>query len=383
MKEVLRQRARELGFDDCRVTTANAPKSASRFTQWLAERRHGEMAYLERTAPKRIDPQQVLAGARSVITFAVSYHNADSQSPIANSRAARAGGLARLQLPPSSPHESAGLAEAEYGKSQMADGKCGRIARYARYRDYHDVLGERLKQLAEFVNKLGGEGTRSLWYVDTGPLLERELAQRAGLGFIGKHTNLISRQLGNWIFLSEIITTLELEPDVAEKNRCGSCTRCIAACPTAAITAPFQLDARRCISYLTIELKGSIPVELRPAIGDRIFGCDDCLAVCPWNRFAREGQMMKAHARPELGQPDLLELLSLDEKGFKRRFAGTPMLRAKRRGLLRNVCVALGNIGDEMALAALQKAARDPEALVTEHATWAIEQIQTRSRPAG
>jgi epoxyqueuosine reductase len=339
MKEVLRQRARELGFDDCRVTTADAPEFAARFTQWLAEGRHGEMAYLERNAPKRVDPQQVLAGARSIITLAASYHDPRAQS--------------------------------------------GLIARYARYRDYHDVLGERLKQLAEFVNKLSDEGARSLWYVDTGPLLERELAQRAGLGFIGKHTNLISRQLGNWIFLSEIITKLPLEPDEPEKNRCGSCMRCLAACPTAAITAPFEFDARRCISYLTIELKGSIPVELRPAIGDRVFGCDDCLQACPWNRFAREGQMMKAHARPDLGQPDLLELLSVDEAGFKRRFAGTPMLRAKRRGLLRNVCVALGNIGDEAALASLREAASDQDTLVAEHATWAIEQIQTRSQRAG
>jgi epoxyqueuosine reductase len=372
MKEVLRQRARELGFDDCRVTTAIAPESVFRFTQWLADHRHGDMAYLERTAPKRVDPQQVLPGARSVITLAASYHDPNAPTAPASSNRALWGAPAPLhKVGPSN------------GKWQMANGTVGLIARYARYRDYHDVLGERLKQLTEFVNESGGGGTRSLWYVDTGPLLERDLAQRAGLGFIGKHTNLISRQLGNWIFLSEIITTLALEPDAPEKNRCGSCTRCITACPTAAITAPFQLDARRCISYLTIELRGSMPVELRPAIGSRIFGCDDCLQVCPWNRFAREGRMMKAHARPELGQPDLLELLSLDEKGFKRRFAGTPMLRAKRRGLLRNVCVALGNIGDEMALAALQKAARGPEALVTEHATWAIEQIQTRSRPAG
>ena len=342
MKESLRQRALELGFDDCRVTTAAAPESAFRFKHWLAERQHGEMAYLERTAPKRVDPQQVLPGTRSVITLAASYHDSNRQLPIAN----RTSGL---------------------------------IARYARYRDYHDILGERLRQLAGFVDQLGGEGTRSLWYVDTGPLLERDLAQRAGLGFTGKHTNLINRQLGNWIFLSEIITTLALEPDAPEKNRCGSCTRCITACPTAAITAPFQLDARRCISYLTIELKGSIPVELRPAIGNRIFGCDDCLQACPWNRFAREGQIMKAHARPDLAQPDLVELLSLDDEAFKRCFAGTPMLRAKRRGLLRNVCVALGNIGDERALPALQKAASDPEPLIAEHAAWASEQIRVRA----
>ena len=162
------------------------------------------------------------------------------------------------------------------------------------------MLGERLKTLTAFVNQLGGAETRSLWYVDTGPLLERDFAQRAGLGFVGKHTNLISRKFGNWILLAEIITTLELEPDAPEKNHCGKCTRCIAACPTNAITAPFQLDARRCISYLTIELKGAIPVELRPAIGNRIFGCDDCLAVCPWNRFAREGNLMKPHRAPDL-----------------------------------------------------------------------------------
>jgi len=211
-------------------------------------------------------------------------------------------------------------------------------------------------------------------------LLERDLAQRAGLGFIGKHTNLISRKLGNWIFLAEILTTLELEPDAPETNRCGSCTRCIAACPTAAITAPFQLDARRCISYLTIELKGPIPAEFRAAIGNRIYGCDDCLAVCPWNRFAQEGRLMSAHARRDLATPDLLELLALEEAGFKKRFAGTPMLRTKRRGLLRNVCVALGNIGDPSALAALERAAKDTEPLIAEHAGWAIEQINVQGK---
>jgi len=343
MKAALRQRARELGFDDCRVTTADAPESGARFKQWLAERRHGEMAWLERSAAKRVDPQQVLPGARSIITLAASYHSCNCPLPIANCR-------------------------------------FGLIARYARYGDYHNILGERLKQLMQYVNDLGGPGTRSLWYVDTGPLLERDLAQRAGLGFIGKHTNLISRQLGNWVFLSEIITTLDLEPDAPEKNRCGSCTRCITACPTAAITAPFQLDARRCISYLTIELQGSIPPELRPAIGNRIFGCDDCLLACPWNRFAREGRMMKAHARPELAQPDLLELLTLDEVAFKHRFAGTPLVRARRRRLRRNVCVALGNIGDERALPALQQAAQDPEPLVAEHALWATKQIEAGKR---
>jgi len=233
---------------------------------------------------------------------------------------------------------------------------------------------------AREISGLGGDGTKSVWHVDTGPVLERDFAQRAGLGFIGKHANLISRQLGNWIFLAEIVTTLELEPDPPEKNRCGSCARCIAACPTGAITAPFQLDARLCISYLTIELKGSIPLELRPKIGNRIFGCDDCLAVCPWNRFAREGKIMKQHSRAELATPDLVELLSLDEAGFKKRFAGTPVLRTKRRGLLRNVCVALGNVGDESALLALERATHHSEPLIAEHARWAMEQILKRTQ---
>ena len=171
-------------------------------------------------------------------------------------------------------------------------------------------------------------------------------------------------------------------PDAPEKNRCGSCTRCITACPTQAITAPFQLDARRCISYLTIELKGSIPVELRPAIGNRIYGCDDCLAACPWNKFARDARLMKPHVRADLASPDLLELLSLDDAAFKQRFAGTPMLRTKRRGVLRNVCVALGNVGDDSALPSLHRAASDAEPLIAEHARWAIGQIESREAPA-
>ena len=335
MKEKIRQRALELGFDDCRFTTAAAPASAEQFQKWLAQNRHGEMSWLERNEAKRIDPQKVLPEAGSMICLASSY--------------------------------------------QIANQKSGDVARYARFDDYHDVLGGRLKLLAGFVNQLG-EQTRSLWYVDTGPILERDFAQRAGLGFVGKHTNLISRKLGNWIFLAEILTTLELEPDAPEKNHCGKCSRCISACPTNAITAPFQLDARKCISYLTIELKGSIPIEFRKAIGNRIYGCDDCLAVCPWNKFAREGSLMKAHARKDLQQPDLIGLLSLDEKQFKSRFAGSPVLRTKRRGFLRNVCVALGNTGDESVLPHLEKATNDPEPLIAEHARWAVSEIESRQK---
>jgi epoxyqueuosine reductase len=337
MKEVIRERARDLGFDDCRFTTAAAPESAPRLQRWLELGYHGEMAYLARNAAKRVNPDLVLAGARSIITLATSYANRSV-----------------LQSP----------------------GMAGTIARYARFADYHEVLADKLKALTAFLNEAGNSSARSLWYVDTGPLLERDLAQRAGLGFIGKHANLISRQLGNWFFLSEIITTVEIEPDPPEHNRCGTCTRCLTACPTHAILAPFELDARRCISYLTIELKGSIPVELRPAIGTRIYGCDDCLEVCPWNRFAREGRLLKPHARADLDAPDLLDLLALDDAGFRRRFADTPILRAKRHGLLRNVCVALGNLGDPASLPGLEKAAQDHEPLIAEHARWAIDNIR-------
>ena len=353
MKEAIRQRALDLGFDDCRFTTARAPASAGHFQNWLAAKQHGEMAWLESTASKRLDPQRVLPRAKSVIALAVSYAEKIPQSatPINREHATNVA-VRNLQS--------------------------GLVARYARFHDYHDVLGERLKQLAGFVDELGGTETRSLWYVDTGPVLERDFAQRAGLGFIGKHTNVISRRHGNWLLLAEILTTLELEPDAPEQNRCGKCVRCLEACPTRAITAPFQLDARRCLSYLTIELKGAIPVELRPAIGNRIFGCDDCLAVCPWNRFAQEGRLMREHARPDLAMPDLVELLQLAEAGFKSRFAGTPILRTKWRGLLRNVCVALGNVGDKSALPHLQKAASDREPLIAEHARWAMKEISGR-----
>ena len=346
MKEVIRQRALELGFDDCRLTTAAPPESAPHLQRWLAEGQQGEMSWLARNADKRGDPQRVLPGARTIICVASSYHSSNPQSLILNPQS-------------------------------------GEVARYARFTDYHDVLAEKLKALTAFVNKLGGPETHSLWYVDTGPVLERDLAQRAGIGFVGKHTNVISRKLGNWIFLAEILTTLELEPDAPEKNRCGSCTRCITACPTRAITAPFLLDARLCISYLTIELKGSIPVELRPLIGNRIYGCDDCLAACPWNRFAREGSLMKMHAHTDLATPDLIELLKLDEAGFKSKFAGTPMLRTKRRGVLRNVCVALGNVGDKTALPALEKACMDSEPLIAQHARWAMEEIDRQMQING
>ncbi|HEY6166663.1 MAG TPA: tRNA epoxyqueuosine(34) reductase QueG, partial [Verrucomicrobiae bacterium] len=328
MKAVIVQRARELGFDACRVTSAAPPEHAAQFEQWLAAQHHGEMGYLSRTAHKRVDPQCVLTGAKSVVCVAAAY-SSDRSS--------------RREEAPTSPGKEVSL------PTSAATTTTGIVARYARFADYHDVLGERLKTLSAFIDSLGGPSTRSLWYVDTGPLLERDFAERAGLGFIGKHTNLISRELGNWIFLGEIITTLELEPDAPERNRCGTCTRCIAACPTGAITGPFQLDARLCISYLTIELKGRIPVELRPAIGNRIYGCDDCLAVCPWNKFAQVARDSARDAaltpRAALAAPALVELAALDDVAFRRLFAGTAIKRTGRDRFVRNVAIALGNCG--------------------------------------
>jgi len=347
MKDRVQARARELGVDAGRATSAAPPASAPHFDRWLTEGHHGTMAWMERQAPKRHDPQLILPGARSLVVLAAAYAGAAPDPPT-----------------PPDPARPRGV-----------------FARYARHADYHEVLGEQLKLLSADLDGWGGPGTRSLWYVDTGPILERDLAQRAGLGFVGKHTNLIGRRLGNWFFLAEILTTLPLEPDPPERNHCGSCTRCLTACPTQALPAPFQLDARRCISYLTIELKGSIPVELRPLLGNRVYGCDDCLAACPWNRFAQAGRLMQAHARADLAAPELLELLALDDAGFRARFRGTPIERTKRRGLLRNVCVALGNTAGPEARPALARAAADPEPLVAEHAAWALAEIDRRHAP--
>lgn len=366
MKDLIRNRARDLGFEACGFSSSDPPASGDQFNSWLESGRHGEMAYLHRNAAKRLDPQKVLPGTRSIVCLALCYspdNGATARSRINRGSSSDAG---TIQRP----------VEVEPGTRERVPSR-GIVARYARYSDYHDIMKEKLHALSEFLASLY-PGSRSLWYSDTGPVLERDFAQRAGVGFIGKHTNLIGRSLGNWFWLGEILTTAEIEADRPEKNRCGSCSLCINACPTGAITAPFQLDARKCISYLTIELKGSIPLELRSAIGARIFGCDDCLEVCPWNRFSQKARLMASHARPDLHSLDLIELLRMDEPAFRERFAGTPILRSKRRGLLRNVCVALGNVGGSEAIPALETALQDPEPLIREHAAWALDQIQLR-----
>jgi len=376
LKAALVQKAIELGFDACRVTSAEPPASAPDFERALDEGRHAEMAWLAKAPEKRADLSRVLPGIRSVVTLAISYHRPAEQE-VSGPAGSEVVGLNRAPSGPAGVNPDPEMAGPLYPSLS------GVVARYAQHPDYHDLLKEPLRALTEFLDTVARVTQRSLWYVDTGPILERDLAQRAGIGFVGKHTNLISRSLGNWFLLAEILTTADLEPDAPEHNRCGSCTRCMSACPTGALPAPFTLDARRCISYLTIEHRGSIPEDLRPAIGTRIFGCDDCLAACPWNRFARAGAILRQHHRADLTQPDLLELLSLDEATFKLRFAGTPLLRTKRRGLLRNVCVALGNVGDPRAIPALTLAAQDPEPLIAEHAAWALRRIRSASPAPG
>jgi epoxyqueuosine reductase len=341
LKELVQLEASRLGFDDCRIASARQPKHYPQFQAWLEKGNDGEMEWIGRAAEKRRDPQLVLPGARSVIVLAINYWQGNSLGP-----------------------------------NEM---RKGQIARYAWGTDYHEVLAAKLQELDELLRAEGGE---QRCYVDTGPVLERDFAAEAGIGWHGKSTMLLNRELGTWFFLAEILTTLELPPDSPQVARCGSCTRCIDACPTGAITAPYQLDARRCISYLTIELKGSIPEELRPLIGDRIFGCDDCLEACPWNRFAKRARESAFAARPAVASMRLRDFLGLDDKAFRDLFRDSPIRRAKRRGFLRNVCVALGNVGTDEDLPALRIAAHDDEPVVAEHAYWAIERIKQRSGSA-
>jgi epoxyqueuosine reductase len=336
IKKELVDFARELGFDSCRVAACNPPAHANEFGDWLDEGAHGEMDYMKRGAEKRRDPRMILPGAKSIIVLALNYFQ---------------------------------------GKRENAS--AGHIARYARGDDYHAVIEAKLRKIDNFLREFGGE---QKCYVDTGPVLERDYAAEAGIGWHGKSTMLVDEKLGTWFFLAEILTTLELQPDQPARDRCGTCERCIKACPTGAITAPHKLDARLCISYLTIELKTSIPLQLRPLIGDRIFGCDDCLDACPWNRFAHVSRETAFAARRSTTDFALRDYLTLSETEFRNLFRNSPIKRIKRRGFLRNVSVALGNVGTREDLPALHRAALDPEPLIAEHASWAIERISERER---
>jgi epoxyqueuosine reductase len=340
---------REIGFDSCRVAACNAPAHATEFRDWLRHGAHGEMNYMQRGEEKRCDPEKILPGARSIVVLALNYFQGDM---------------------PHSPTQSSSAA------SSVAT---GRIARYAWGDDYHDLIAKKLDKIDEFLRSFGGH---QKCYVDTGPVLERDHAAQAGIGWHGKSTMLIDERLGTWFLLAEVFTTLELPADEPVPNRCGTCERCITACPTGAITAPHQLDARRCISYLTIELKGAIPLELRPLIGDRIFGCDDCLEACPWNRFAQVSRQSAFSARRSTTGTSLREYLELNDDQFRGLFKNSPIKRIKRSGFLRNVCVALGNAGHASDLPALERAEADPEPLIAEHAAWAIKQIRDRQKQA-
>ena len=355
--------ARELGFDLCRFARADAPEHATQFREWLDRGQGGELSYLARTAEKRCDPQQVLPEAKTVIVLAFNYFQGEPVRAAVSAADSVAAGVS-----PANPPKIAA--------DTAAPTSAGRIARYAWGDDYHQLIEKKLAVLDDFLRRYGGT---QKCYVDTGPMLERDHAAAAGVGWHGKSTMLLNRQLGTWFFLAEILTTLEFAPDPPQKNYCGRCTRCIDACPTGAITAPHQVDARHCISYLTIELKGPIPVGLRPMIGDRIYGCDDCLDACPWNRFAKVSRETAFAMRREVAAMKLRDYLSLDAEKFRRLFRDSPVKRTKRRGLLRNVCVALGNVGTKDDLPALKKAAADAEPLIAEHAQWAIGRIRERT----
>lgn len=337
LKTEISQQARAFGFDAVGYTTPDAVIDAgARLAPWLGADHHGEMGWMAERTAWRSDPSVLWPAARSVIMLAHNYRP-------------EADPLEVLRRPDR-----------------------GAISVYAQGKDYHDVVKKRLKTLGRWlIDRAGGE---IKVFVDTAPVMEKPLAAAAGVGWQGKHTNLVSRELGSWFFLGALFTTVEIAPDVPHSDHCGGCRRCLDICPTAAFTAPYQLDARRCISYLTIELKGPIPRSLRPAIGNRIYGCDDCLAVCPWNKFAQAGHEAYA-ARPETEAPPLAELAVLDDAAFRLRFRGSPIKRIGRGRFVRNVLIAIGNSGNPSLAAVAVGLLGDPDALVRGAAIWALGRL--------
>jgi len=346
--QAIHEQAQRLGFELFGVTTPDPPEHFEVYSAWLSAGRHGAMGYLatETSLARRADPRQILPGCRSIIVLGARH--ASAKVPARK--------------------------DSNAGTSRIT----GKIASYAWGSDYHDVLAARLQTLAQFITDETGITTQR-WYTDTGPLLERDLAQRAGLGWIGKNTSLINPQAGSYFFLAEILTELELpisSPFAAD--RCGRCTRCQQACPTACILPDRTIDARRCIAYLTIELKGSMPVELRPSLGEWVFGCDICQQVCPWNiHFAgNTGSIPEFSPQSGVPYPDLLQELALDARQFSQKYKGSPVKRARRAGYIRNVAVALGNSGAVEAIPALEQTlSNDPEPLARAHAAWALGEI--------
>ncbi len=359
LSQRLKEKAYELGFDLIGLAPAERAPHAEAYHRWLEQGYQAGMAWLAREPQRRADPRLLLPGIRSVVVVGLSYFVLNPPAELWN------------------------------------DPARGRLARYAWGLDYHDIMLPRLRELGNFIEQETGRAVNRRTYVDTGPLLERAFAAQAGLGFIGKNTLLINPKIGSYLFLGEVLLDVELEYDEpapdggascrpgspGESKRvgtCGQCTRCLDICPTHAFPAAYILNSQRCISYLTIEHKEAIPVELRPLLGNWIFGCDECQEICPWvRRYSRPTSADFLRYDPEWVAPQLIELLALDEAGFRARFKGTPLLRAKRRGLLRNVAVALGNWGSPAALPVLAQALHDAEPLIREHIVWAIERISS------
>ena len=337
-RDTIRDSAAALGFDVCRFASAADPWDAGeRLAHFVEAGRHGEMGWMETTLERRAHPTAMWEGARSAIVLGLNY--GPEQDPL----------------------------------PEMQDRSAGYISVYARGDDYHEVIKGRLKTLAGQIAARTGQEVKV--FVDTAPLMEKPLAQRAGLGWQGKHTNLLSRTHGNWLFLGVILAAAELEPDPPEGEHCGSCTACLDVCPTRAFPAPFQLDARRCLSYLTIEYAGPWPDEFRVATGSRIYGCDDCLAVCPWNKFAAAAQETRVQARAALVTPRLAELVALDDAAFRALFARSPVKRIGRNRFVRNVLYAIGNSGDAALIPSAARLLDDPDAVVSDAAAWAVERL--------
>ncbi|MGE3968775.1 MAG: tRNA epoxyqueuosine(34) reductase QueG [Dongiaceae bacterium] len=337
-KGLIREAALAQGFDAVGFAAAAlSDRAKAGLGQFLAAGMQGDMGWLADKADRRADPVTLWPAAKSVVVLGLSY--AGHEDPLA----------------------------------LIGERQRGNISIYARGRDYHEVMKPRLKAIARMMaERLGGDVKV---FVDTAPVMEKPLGEAGGIGWQGKHSNLVSRTHGSWLLLGEIFTTLDLAPDAAETDHCGSCRACLDVCPTAAFPAPYRLDARRCLSYLTIEHKGHIPREFRAPMGNRIYGCDDCLAVCPWNKFAAAGHEAALWPRAELSAPRLLDLVELDDAGFRSLFQGTPVKRTGRDRFLRNVLIALGNGGDRAALPAIRRRLEDPSPLVRAMAVWALARL--------
>jgi epoxyqueuosine reductase len=343
-REEIRSRALALGFDACGFASAADPwPNGDWLAQFVVEGFQGQMGWMAETLERRRHPQAMWPGAVSAVVLGLNY--GPEHDPLA----------------------------------ALAERSTGNISAYARGDDYHELIKGRLKQLAGWmVSSFGGEVKV---FVDTAPLLEKPLAQRAGLGWQGKHTNLVSRELGSWLFLGSVLTNLDLPADVAEIDHCGSCRACLDICPTNAFPAPYRLDARRCISYLTIEHDGPVDAALRPLLGNRIYGCDDCLAVCPWNKFAQVSHEARLQARAEANAPPLAELAALDDAAFRARFTKSPIKRIGRERFVRNVLYAIGNSGDVGLRAAAATLLGDPSDVVRDAAAWALARLEPQTPP--